>query len=393
MDRQIRVLFLPKWDPNRYDPMPGLFIQRQAEAIAPHCDVAVIYVHPDPHCPNKFEVEFSEEKEVRVLRVYYKISGGQSSFIRKALNLRRFYQAHMKAFHSIREFAPDLVHAHVLTRMGFIGWRIARKRHIPLVISEHWSRYFPENNTYLGWWRKLVTGFIVRKAAAVAAVSEPLRKAMQQCGLNHPNYRIIPNAVDMAQAAASSSGRKTGIKTMVHISCFEDRSKNISGFLRSLKELSLLRQDFICLMVGEGPDREEMKEYAGSLGILDSFARFTGVKTGSEFEEILCGADFSALSSRYETFGTVVIESLACGVPVVATSVGVAPEVINDGNGLLVDPGDERAMTLALDQMVGLCRGYDKELIKNNITDKYSKEAVGKKIIALYRELVPNGRG
>ncbi|MEI7724227.1 MAG: glycosyltransferase [Bacteroidota bacterium] len=389
MDRKIRVLFLPKWYPNRYDPMPGLFIQRQAEAITPFCDVALIYVHPDPDCPNKIEVEFSEENEVRILRVYYKVSGNQTSLLAKALNLWHFYKAHQKAFHSIREFAPDLVHAHILTRMGLIGWRISRKRHFPLVISEHWSRYFPENNTYQGWFRKKITGFIVKNTTAMVAVSEPLREAMQQCGLDNPVFRVIPNVVEMSPALTVISGQKTGLKTMVHISCFEDKSKNISGFLRSIKELSLLRQDFICLMVGTGPDFENMKEYAGYLRILDSFVKFTGVKTGSEFVEILSGADFSVLSSRYETFGTVVIESLACGVPVVATTVGVARDVITDQNGLLVPPGDEKAMTDALFQMLNLCREYDKNVIRESIADKYSREMVGRQIVALYRELIP----
>lgn len=389
MDKKIRVLFLPKWYPNRYDPMPGLFIQRQAEAITPYCDVALIYVHPDPDCPNKIEVEFSEENEVRILRVYYRIRGNQTSLWAKAMNLWHFHQAHQKAFHSIREFAPDLIHAHILTRMGLIGWRISRKWHIPLVISEHWSRYFPENNTYQGWFRKKISGFIVKKANAMVAVSEPLRKAMEQSGLHNPVFRVIPNVVAMTTEAESIRGQKSELKTILHISCFEDKSKNISGFLRSVKELSLLRQDFTCLMVGTGPDFDDMKEYAGYLRILDSFVKFTGVKTGSDFTDILNGADFSVLSSRYETFGTVVIESLASGIPVVATAVGVARDVIKAENGLLVSPEDEKAMTGALFQMLNLCREYDKKVIKESVADKYSRETVGKQIVSLYRELMP----
>ena len=388
MDRKIRVLFLPLWYPNRYDPMPGLFIQRQAEAIAPFCDVALIYVHPDPDCPNKLEVEFSEEKEVRILRVYYKVSGRQNSFPAKALNLWHFYQAHRKAVRSIRQFAPDVVHAHILTRMGLIGWKTSRDRHVPLVISEHWSRYFPENNTYQGWLRKLLTGFVVKRAAAVVAVSHPLREAMKQCGLNNPDFRIIPNVVDTDQLITASSEKKTGLKTMVHVSCFEDKSKNISGFLRSLKQLSALRQDFKCLMVGAGPDLEELKEYAGFLKLPGSMVQFTGVKTGSDFAEVLGAADFSVLSSRYETFGTVVVESLACGVPVVATAVGVAKEIIRETNGMLVPPGDEKAMTGALYQMLDLCREYDKTAVRQGISDQYSKETVGKQLVDLYTELI-----
>jgi glycosyltransferase involved in cell wall biosynthesis len=388
MANKLRVLFLPKWYPNRYDPMPGLFIQRQAEAITPYCDVAVIYVHPDPHCPNKMEAEFSEENEVRVLRVYYRTSENPSSLFGKALNLIRFYRAHRKAFHSIRQFSPEIVHAHILTRMGFVALRISQQIRVPLVISEHWSRYFPENNTYRGWLRKLVTVFVTEKASAVVAVSDPLLNAMKKCGLRNSRFRIIPNVVDMTFPAAPSSETKTSVKTMVHISCFDDRSKNISGFLNSIKALSETRQDFSCLMIGEGPDLADMKEYAGYLRIPSSLITFSGLKTGPEFAELLSSADFSVLSSRYETFGTVVVESLAGGVPVVATKVGVAMELINDTNGILVPPGDEAAMTRALNTMLDGCRQYDKSQIVLSTGDKFSRETIGKQLELLYRELL-----
>ena len=392
MNRKIRVLFLPKWYPNRYDPMPGLFIRLQAESLTAYCDVAVIYVHPDPDCQNKYEAEFSEENEVRILRVYYKAYGPSPSFIGKILNLWRFYKANQKAIHSIRQFSPDLIHAHVLTRMGLIGWKVSRNQHIPLIISEHWSRYFPENDSYQGWLKKHLTTFIVKRADAVIAVSNPLRDAMQKCNLKNHNFQVIPNAVDMAIFHTVALVRVDPVKAMVHISCFEDQSKNISGFLRSLKDLSGKRQDFRCLMVGEGPDWDEMKEYAGFLRILDSFVSFTGVKTASELAEILTASDFSVLSSRYETFGTVLIESLACGIPVVATAVGVAPAVINENNGLLVLPGDEHAMTNALNQMVDSCRTYDPETISECISKKFSKETVGKQLLAIYHEVISEGR-
>ena len=391
MDRKIRVLFLPKWYPNRYDPMPGLFIRRQAEAITPFCDVAVIYVHPDPDCPNNFEAEFSEENEVRVLRVYYKVKGQPATMAGKALNFWKFYRANLKAIYSIRQFEPDLVHAHILTRMALIGMKVSRSRHIPLVISEHWSRYYPENNTYRGFFRKLLTSFIVKKAGAVIAVSEKLREAMQQCNLKNEEFKVVPNVVDTEIFRVGPPFGEHPVKTMVHISCFEDKSKNISGFLRSIKELAGQRSDFRCLMVGEGPDWEEMKDYAGFMGIRDSVVFFTGLKADNELAGILAAADFSVVSSRYETFGTVLIESLACGIPVVTTNVGIAPEVINTGNGILVPPGDETVMTEALGQMIGRCGSFDREAIRAGVAVKYTRENVGREIVDLYRKVLTVG--
>ena len=388
MERKIRVLFLPKWYPHRYDPMPGLFVQRQAEALTPYCDVAVIFAHPDPDCPNNYEAEFSEENEVRVLRVYYKIKK-RTSLAGKAFNLWKFYRANMKAIHSIRQFDPDLVHAHILTRMGLIGWKVSRKFHIPLVISEHWSRYFPENNSYQGWIRKQLTTFLVKKADTVIAVSTLLREAMRKNNLENRNFQVVPNVVDLDVFRFASAPKSDPLKTMVHISCFEDKSKNISGFLRSIQELSFKRQDFRCLMIGEGPDLEDMMDYAKFLKILDTYVFFMGVKSGPDLAEMISGADFSVLSSRYETFGTVLIESLSCGIPVVATAVGIASEVVNQHTGILVPPGDEPAMTDALDQMIDQCRLFQHENIKEGIPEKFSKETVGRQLLNIYHELLP----
>ncbi len=369
--------------------MPGLFIQRQAESLTPFCDVAVIYVHPDRDCPNKNEAEFSEENEVRVLRVYYKVSGQANSIVGKALGWWKYYRAYLKAIHSVRQFSPDLIHAHVLTRMGVIAWKVCRKQHIPMVISEHWSRYFPQNNSYRGWGRRWVTSYIVKKASLVIAVSEPLKTAMQQCHLNNANFQVIPNVVDSAVFKPQLTAGKKPIKTFAHISCFEDKSKNISGFLEAIHDLSKSRDDFQCLLVGEGPDWDSMKAYAGALGIIDTFACFTGMKTGTDIAGIMGDADFTVVSSHYETFGTVVIESLYCGTPVVSTSVGIAPAVITGKNGYLVPPDDKNAMIRALNEMLDHCRTFDRAAIHAEISNRFDKETIGRQLADQYKALIP----
>lgn len=386
MERKIRVLFLPRWYPGPSDPMPGLFIQRQAEAITPWCDVAVIHVQPDPQGPEEVEAQFSEENGVRVLRIRYRTRKRPGPLKwRDALDYNR---ACMKAFNSIRQFAPDLVHAHILTRAAFIGRKIARRQKIPLVISEHWSRYFPENGSYSGLVRKLVTKFILAGADALVPVSESLRAAMAAAGLSHRLTKVIPNVVGVPLSIQEQERQTAGPVHMIHISCFEDRSKNISGFLRSVKALSEVRKDFTCTLVGEGPDLAGMKDYAAGLGLEAPFVKFSGLLTGDAFWETLQQSNFSVVSSRYETFGTVVIESLACGVPVVATRTGIAAEVIDDSNGILVEPGDESGLTAALDQMIGRYRVMSPARVRDSVGDRFSASMVGKQILGLYSEVL-----
>ena len=388
MDKKLRVLFLSRWYPHRQDPMPGIFIQRLAESLTSFCDVAVVYVHAEQDCPNKMEVEFAEENQVRVLRVYYQAPSGNMFLLKKFSGLFQFYRVQWKALNSIRDFKPDLVHAHVLTRMGFIAMRFSRKNNIPFVISEHWSRYFPENDKFNGLFKKMLTRRIVKKAAAVLVVSGKLEQAMLDHGLKNEHYSVIPNIVNPDLFRLLPGKHESGKKTMIHISCFEDRSKNISGFLRAVQMLSSERQDFQCLMIGEGPDLEEMKDYAGFLKIKDSFITFTGLKTGVELVEIINQSDFLVLSSHYETFGTVVVESLCCGTPVIATPVGIVPEVINENNGMIIPSSGEEDLKQTINSMLDRCGTYDRSQIREGIAFRYSAESVSNKIQAIYQRIL-----
>lgn len=391
MDNKLKVLFLPRWYPNRYDPMPGLFIQRQAEALTKFCQVAVVYIHPDINCPSKYEVDFAVENEVRVLRVYFNPEAkfGLLSPIIKRL---RYYKAATKAVKSIRQFAPQIVHNHVLTRAGFVAWRVARSMKIPFIISEHWSRYFPENNSYHGMLRRMITLFVVKRAAALIPVSEKLKIAMADQGLTNKLIRVVPNVVDTTHFVPVQHQFRDQVKRIIHVSCFDDKSKNISGLLRVLKSLSYIRQDFQCWFVGDGPDFEAMKLYAKELEIIDIFAVFKGMQKPETLAQLLGESDFSVMSSHYETFGTVLVESLACGIPVVSTDTGIAREIIHQDNGLLVKPGDEEELLKALNVMLDQCRTYRAEDVRASLPNHFSGDSVAEQIKSVYEMVLTRSR-
>jgi glycosyltransferase involved in cell wall biosynthesis len=69
--------------------------------------------------------------------------------------------------------------------------------------------------------------------------------------------------------------------------------------------------------------------------------------------------------------------------------VGIAQAVINEKNGMLVPPGDKEAMIFALYAMIERCRDYDKMEIHADVSDKFSKETIGRQLADLYRPLIP----
>src|ERR1035437_5776795 len=365
LSKRLKILFLPRWYPHRYDPMPGLFIQRQAEAVSSFCDVAVLYVHADEHAANRYEIDFAEENGIRVVRVYYRES--RVPLLSGFLKMFRFFRAHLFGFKMLHSFQPDLLHVHVLTREGFVALVIKLLKGIPYVITEHWSRYLPASNTFRGGFRKMITRQVVKSSAAMIAVSETLKTAMLKFRLENVNFFVVPNPVETSLFTIGERPAGNNIKRFIHISCFENRSKNISGFLDAVKNLSEKRSDFECFLIGDGPEFNLWKSRADELGLLGKQVFFTGLKEQNELVKEIQAADFMVLSSTYETFGTVIIECLSCGIPIVATNVGIVPEVINETNGIIIPAGNEKTLEDAISRMLDQCNSYNPQAIRNTV--------------------------
>ena len=367
----MKVVFLARWYPHKYDPMFGLFVQRHAEAAALNDEIAVVYVHPDENAHHKHEIERAQENGVDTIRIYYKKEGRLSS-------AWRYYRACLKGL----KFAgkPDLIHVHVLTRMGLVAFRQNKLHGTPYVITEHWSRYL-SGNDYSGWLRKRLTRMVVKHAKAVTTVSEVLAQAMQSHGLKNPNYQILPNVIDTN--LFKPIPHHNDVPKIIHVSCFEDLSKNIGGLLDSLKIMKDKDISYQAVLIGEGMDLEAMKQRAESLDLNDR-VRFTGLLQGQDLVNELATGDYFVLSSNYETGGIVLLEAMACGLPVVATRVGALPEIVNDSNGILVPARDSAALADAMEQCCHSYNNYNTEKLRKQVVERYSKEKVGSIIHRLY---------
>ncbi|HEY2572435.1 MAG TPA: glycosyltransferase, partial [Verrucomicrobiaceae bacterium] len=134
------------------------------------------------------------------------------------------------------------------------------------------------------------------------------------------------------------------------------------GFRDLIIACGLLRDqglEFECLIVGGGPLEAELQSQVESAG-LASCVKLLGPRPQSEVRQLLAGADVFALACVIEKGGgsdnlpTVIMEAMACGVPVVSTRVAGVPEMISDGeNGLLVEPAHPPSLASALGKLLG----------------------------------------
>ncbi|MDO9254426.1 MAG: glycosyltransferase [Bacteroidales bacterium] len=386
MKNPSKILFLARWYPDRYDPMMGLFIKRHAEVAAGFADVAVLYLRAAPDKTIGYEIDHKVETGIATTIVYYGTKSILPSFLIKRITGFLFGIAFIKGYRFLLDFwgKPDFIHVNVLTRLGIFALCLRKFHGIKYVITEHWSRYLPVTGTYKGFLRKYFTQVVVKNASAVSTVSENLAKAMQSHGLVHANFMVLPNVVDTEDYIPVLTESKNKQKRFIHISCFEDRSKNISGLLRAISTLAKLRNDFKCIMVGEGIDLEKMKTLSTELGLPESQVRFTGLLEGEKVVDAYQSAEFMVMFSNYENMPVVISESLSCGLPVIATAVGGIPEYLNEANGRLVSPGDEAALLGAINFMLDHSSDFDKKKIRQNAVGIFGKEAVSEKLKELY---------
>lgn len=388
-NRRMHVLYLPRWYPHRYDPMMGLFIGRHGMSVLPHADVSVLYVHADEKLQGKTMEVVQSEDDLFTIRVYFKKSTIKPAFLANLVNVYRFFISHRKGMAIIKKQRrkPDLLHVHVLTRCGIVAWLYRLMTGTPYAITEHWTRYLPTTDTYHGALRKFLTRLVVKNASAVMPVTANLRDAMIANGLKNDNYVVIPNVVDIEKFKPTEKATVSDKKSLVHLSCFTDQQKNISGILRVMKELSERRDDFVLKLIGDGEDFDRMKALADQYGLTGKAVEFTGLKENEALVSLLNQADLMIMFSNYENLPVVILESYACGVPVISTRVGGIHEHMNDELGKLVEMKNEQQFLNALEKFLDHPEIYQSEKIRKYAVDHFSNEVIGKSIYKVYSDI------
>ncbi|NLF42542.1 MAG: glycosyltransferase [Bacteroidales bacterium] len=386
--KRLRVLFLSPWYPIESDTMLGLFVQKHARAASGIAEVWVLYAYPDPGTEINNKLSISTIENVNEIRIAFKPSSFPF-FIARIIDLFSWFKAIRTGWRMLKaqDKLPDIVHSNIFVKVPLIAYLLNRKYNIPFVVTEHWSKRLNPPKTILGHIENFAIRKILKRASDLSCVSSLLGNAMLSQRLA-PSYTYLPNIVDCELFTIASHKAPKEYKTIVHISCFDNQSKNISGILSAIEMLSKKRQDFRFYMIGNGPDFSASIEEAKKKEIFDTYVFFTGVLEGEILADSLSSADFSVLYSNYETFGIVVYESLACGVPVVVSDVADYPTDIAAHLGMLVQKGEPELLAQAMDKMLDTYQDYDKNTLRNFAVDNFSAGYISKKLNDIYNKAI-----
>ena len=388
--RKLKILFITKWYPTRYDPQFGVYIRKHASAIASFCEVAVLYVCSDDQLDKKkYELTRNDQYNLMSVIIYFKKFSSAFPVADKIVNVYRYCRATITGLTYVRKnFGDhDITHAYILLRPAFVAYFIQLFRKKPFVVSEQWSGFATGKYAGKNPLVKLLTRFIVNKAKARTVVSGFLKNHMVQNGLKG-NYTIIPNIVELPALRARS--QPNSIIKILTVADLVDEIKNISGTLRAMAEIIPAHSNVEFHIIGEGTDRKKLETLASELNLLNQSVFFHGLKSNDEVYEILLNSDFLVMNSNFETFSLICAEAISCGKPVIATRCGGPQEFINDETGILIEPRNQQQLIHAIHRMLKDYQNYLPEKLKQYAALHFSSKLVAEKFQEVYKKIIPS---
>ncbi len=228
--------------------------------------------------------------------------------------------------------------------------------------------------------------FSIEKSDGVTAVSRFLKEKTITNYSCESDIRVIPNFVDTDLFKPESNGefRKAiapnGEKILIHTSNFRPVKRvpdTIKIFEKVQKEIPSK-----LILVGDGPDRSECERLSRQLNLCDT-VKFLGKQDG--LVEILSSSDLFLIPSQSESFGLAALEAMACGLPVISSSVGGLPELVrHNETGFIAEIGDVDRMAKYALELLGNDKKY--RLFSENSRQRAVNKFDKSKVVPLYEE-------
>ena len=219
---------------------------------------------------------------------------------------------------------------------------------VPLITSIHGADIFPDGTLRNQIPRGL--RFLLHASVLIVAPSRSFQRMFSTAFPElEPKTTFIHNGVDFTALDDHALGATVN-GTGPYIFCISayKEQKAIDVLVHAFKRVHEADPKVKLIVVGPGPLRGDLEQFAASLGIRERI-EFLGQKSRAEVVSLLRGCQVFVLPSRFETFGIVILEAMTFKKPVVATTAGGIPEIVENGkNGILVPPDDPQALAEAL---------------------------------------------
>lgn len=402
----MHIFHIPSWYPCRHGQYTGISCENLIRSIH--------VVHPEI----KNSVSLYQETQYRILFsksffrefIGYFAAKNEIRRVVENINLEFFYSsktlfystrlgfndretAYLKHRENLLECIkksgrPDVIHAQVTNTGGYAAWRLSKEFNIPYLITERYAP-FPQRD-YLKNADELIDDMFLplHQADKVISVSPAFAEIISR--FSKRQVIAIPNFLD------EDFFRPSAIKKVKSASefCFStlalsyEPRKGVEILVRAIK---LIREKGYSAIFRIGGGREDhflenIKKLSLELGVGGNIEWF-GKIDRNDVVRLMQDSDCFVLASQSESFGTVYIEALACGKPVIATRCGGPESIVNDINGFLVSVDNPEELADAMIRMMNEYKNFDQGAIRNDFLKRFSKTVVVEKYIDIYNEI------
>lgn len=382
----MKVLVASRLYPSSAYPSRGTFVHEQVRFLNAHCDLEII--SPIPYFPplpgrgrwsaygRVGQRETLDGLEVRYPRYL--------SFPRR-LFFTGLWRRYLGALRRVGGSVPDLIHAHLAYPDGLAAIEYGRQVNRPVVISVHGHdvREIPDACSE---WRALVSRALTG-AELVIASSGDVRERVRELGVADDRIRSIPQGVDCSLFRGADRQPGDGGWQLLYVGRFDVR-KGMGVLLEAMHEVRRERGDVRLRLVGGSPVSGTADDFREQARGLEDCVEFVDEKSHEDIPALMAAADVFVLPSFYDSFGIVLIEAMACGLPVVATRCGGPEDIVEEGMGILVAVGDARALARGILTVLNEYEGFDRAEIRRRIKAQYDYRGVAERIYGVYEEVL-----
>lgn len=385
----MHILIVPSWYPASPADPGGSFFREQAIALA-RAGLRVGVTFPNFRSLKHLRRSLGEPAGVQVEN-----DEGVQTYRLQALNWApripvgihrqwitrglRLFKAYLAA-----EGSPDVIHAHSMLFGGALAIEIKRRYGIPVVVTEHST----------GYAKRVLSPFELRCAASIAQATDRNLAVSDQFVTLLSNlfpdstapWQTMPNMVNQAFLQQPRRQRVAGGFRFINVALL-NKTKRHANLIRAFAAAFKLDPDTTLEIAGDGPERAALQALIDELG-LQSRVTLLGSVPRARVPTLLDGADAFVLSSNYETFGVVVVEALALGLPVVATACGGPDSIVTPDDGLLVEVDNIDQLSHAMQTVRQQIVRFDSNAIRARCAARYGEPAIVQRLMSIYRELI-----
>lgn len=289
----------------------------------------------------------------------------------------------------LRRTRPQIVHTFMLPA-SLYGRSAAVAASVPVIIGTEVNIYDRKQRHHI-----IIERLLAARSACVVASAESVKRAyVQQLGIPADSVRVVYNAVNWDRLQANETPQDVRARLGI------PQDRLVVGVVATLQDKKGHRVLFDAvaatpglervwlMLVGDGPERPALEQYAKALGIAD---RVTFCGTRRDLGNVLPAMDVFALPSLWEGLPLALLLAMGSGRPIVATRIAGIPEVVSDGKtGLLVEPGDAPALGSALARLCGdgAFRARLGGSARAIARERFGADAYSRQVTAIYEEFL-----